>query len=60
MSTSKLGFEARITLDLGSRDTLDWYLANDGWGQKVIDRKAPRSKVRANETSCRTSTDDAV
>jgi dTDP-glucose 4,6-dehydratase len=50
--TSNLGFHAQITLDQGLRDTLDWYVANDGWWHKVIDKKSPRSQVNSNGTSC--------
>lgn len=51
--TKRLGFHAQITLDRGLRETLEWYIANEGWWRDVIDKKSPRSQVSTNGTSSR-------
>jgi dTDP-glucose 4,6-dehydratase len=35
---SELGFQARISLEDGLRDTFDWYVRNDWWWQRAMDR----------------------
>jgi dTDP-glucose 4,6-dehydratase len=35
---SDLGFRARVSLESGLRDTFDWYVQNDWWLQRVMDR----------------------
>ena len=33
----ELGYRARVTLEAGLRDTLDWYLSNEWWWRAVMD-----------------------
>jgi len=34
----ELGWTPRMTLEQGLRQTVDWYLTNQGWWQRVLDR----------------------
>jgi dTDP-glucose 4,6-dehydratase len=57
--TSELGFEARVSLENGLRDTFDWYAHNDWWWQRVMDQSY-QEWIRGHYGAVPGSTDSPV